>query len=70
METFHGNCSQCGGEVVTYSIYAGHQTPTCKRCGAKAKGFTIETEGGKSQDFREFPRESQQEYFGLVPRKK
>jgi hypothetical protein len=39
-DIIHGTCGNCGGPVVTSRVWMGtqRQTPTCKRCGATAKG--------------------------------
>lgn len=47
-------CPICGNPYKIYAYYAGDQS-ACPRCRSKAE---------RSTDFRDFSRESQQEYFG------
>lgn len=67
-----GTCSNCGGAVTVPEFWGGEAPPmpTCSRCGARARnayGRTIDME--KPTDFRDFPGESQQEYFGINKKK-
>lgn len=50
-------CPICGNPYKVYAYHAGDQS-ACSSCVRKAES---NSRGG---DFRDFPRESQQEYFG------
>ncbi len=50
-------CPICGEPYVFYAFYAGDQS-ACPSCRQRAR------DNMKQGDFRDFPRESQQEYFG------
>lgn len=56
-------CTICGQPYKFYSFSAADQS-ACPSCVSKAERNT----GGRGTDFRDFPRESQQEYFGLKNR--
>lgn len=71
-----GTCSACGGPVAVPSMWGGINPPIpqcqqCKRSAAISYGPLIPMSGervsqsGNHEDFRDMPRESQQEYFGL-----
>ena len=68
MNNIHGTCSNCGGCVTTPTMWGGPTPPVprCEKCGATMRnpyGATLPM--NPPQDFRDFPRESQQEYFGI-----
>ena len=50
-------CPICGNPYKVYSHYAADQS-ACRTCINKAEG------NANTGDFRDLPRESQQEYFG------
>lgn len=53
-------CPICKQPYKVYSHYAGDQT-ACPSCRRKAD----RNSGGRIEDFRDMPRESQQDYFGI-----
>lgn len=60
-----GTCGRCGGPMrqpQSMCIVGPYPSPKCARCGYEHHGPVM---GAKSEDFRDHPRESQQEYFGL-----
>lgn len=66
MEHVIGICSQCGGQVKQHTgpwYGVNPPTPRCSSCGAGPALPVIRM--GQSTDFRELPKESQQEYFGI-----
>ena len=63
-----GKCSICGGDVAAPEYgYFGDPPLWCLNCGARksnTKALRI-INMEKIEDFRDMPRESQQEYFGI-----